>query len=66
MSAVPRMEPAAVVDASLLDLERGVVVSIPGSDDETAHDGVAAAQRELMGATRTVELPDRYSAPPRV
>jgi uncharacterized protein len=63
MSAVPRMEPAAVVDASLLDLERGVVVSIPGSDDETAHDGVAAAQRELMGATRTVELPDRYSAP---
>lgn len=62
MSAMPRMEPAAVVDASLLDLERGVVVSIPGSDDETAIDGIAAAQRELMGATRTVELPDRYRA----
>jgi uncharacterized protein len=63
MSAVPRMEPAALVDASLLDLERGVVVSIPGSDDETAHNGVAAAQGELMAATRTVELPDRYGAP---
>jgi len=63
MSAVPRMEPAAVVKASLLDLERGVVVSIPGSDDETAYDGIADAQRDLIYATRSVELPDRYRAP---
>jgi short-subunit dehydrogenase len=61
LSAVPRMEPRSVVDASLLDLERGVVVAIPGSEDETAIEAVDAAQRELMGATRTVELPERYA-----
>jgi len=60
LSAVPRMEPLAVVDASLLDLERGLVVSIPGADVETALDDVDAAQGKLMGTTRTVELPDRY------
>ena len=54
------MEPLAVVDASLLDLERGLVVSIPGADVETALDDVDAAQGKLMGTTRTVELPDRY------
>lgn len=63
MSTVPRMEPRAVVHASLLDLERGQVVSLPGSDDETAHERVEAAQRDLMGATRTVELPQRYEPP---
>jgi uncharacterized protein len=63
LSAVPRMEARSVVDASLLDLERGVVVSIPGSDDETALPRIEDAQRDLMGATRAVELPDRYSAP---
>jgi hypothetical protein len=61
LSAVPRMEPRSVVDASLLDLERGVVVAIPGSEDETAIEAVDAAQRELMSATRTVELPERYA-----
>jgi uncharacterized protein len=61
LSAVPRMEPRSVVHASLLDLERGVVVAIPGSEDETAIEVVDAAQRELMGATRTVELPERYT-----
>jgi len=34
---------------------------LPGSDDETAIEAVDAAQRELMGATRTVELPERYA-----
>ncbi len=62
LSAVPRMEPAAVVQASLLDLERGVVVSIPGAPDEAAFDALLASQRELLGPTRTVELPDRYAA----
>jgi short-subunit dehydrogenase len=60
LTAVPRMEPGSVVQASLLDLERGVVVSIPGSEDENALDRVETAQRELLGLTRTVELPDRY------
>ena len=60
LSAVPRMEPLAVVDASLLDLERGLIVSIPGADIETALEDVGAAQGKLMGSTRTVELPDRY------
>lgn len=64
LSAVPRMEPSSVVDASLLDLERGGVVSVPGSADELPLGPVEAAQRELLGVTRTVELPDRYRVGP--
>jgi uncharacterized protein len=63
LSAVPRMEPAAVVQASLADLERGTVVSIPGAADESAFDEIMVAQRELQGMTRAVELPARYSTP---
>lgn len=63
LSAVPRMEPAAVVRASLLDLERGQVVSIPGSEDEAAGGRIEAAQRDLMGATRAVTLAERYGPP---
>ena len=62
MSAVPRMEPSDVVRASLLDLERGRVVSIPGLDDETVQARIGAAQQDLMGSTRSVELPARYEA----
>jgi short-subunit dehydrogenase len=62
LSAVPRMEPAAVVQASLADLERGTVVSIPGAGDESGFEAIVAAQRELQGATRAVELPDRYDS----
>lgn len=61
LSAVPRMDPADVVTASLDDLERGVVVSIPGASDESALLAVIAAQGELQTMTRTVELPDRYA-----
>ncbi len=61
MSATPRMEPADLVSASLHDLERGVTVSIPGAADGSAFDAVAAAERELLGATRTVELGGRYA-----
>jgi short-subunit dehydrogenase len=60
MSAVPRMEPGSVVQASLHDLERGVVVSIPGSEDDAALRAIEAAAGPLLPATRTVELPDRY------
>ena len=61
LSTVPRMEPADVVTASLYDLERGVVVSIPGASDESALREVMAAQAELQSMTRMVELPDRYA-----
>lgn len=63
LSAVPRMDPVDVVTASLHDLERGIVVSIPGATDESAVDTVTAAQGELLSLTRVVELPDRYARP---
>jgi uncharacterized protein len=59
MAAVPRMDPAAV---SLSDLERGVVVSIPGASDESVLRELQATQRKLQDLTRVVELPDRYLA----
>jgi short-subunit dehydrogenase len=61
LSAVPRMEPDAVVQASILDLERGAVVSIPGAPDASSLQEVLDAQAELAGLTRAVELPQRYA-----
>ena len=62
MSAVPRMEPESVVRASLADLARGVVVSIPGADDDdTALRELEEAAAALLPATRTVQLPPRYA-----
>jgi uncharacterized protein len=60
VSDVPRMEPHAVVEASLHDLERGVVVSIPGAEDDAALSALDTAAAELIPSTRTVELPARY------
>jgi short-subunit dehydrogenase len=61
MSAVPRMEPESVVRASLADLARGVVVSIPGAeDDDTALREIDEAAASLLPATRSVQLPPRY------
>lgn len=60
MSTVPRMEPRSIAEASLLDLERGVVISVPGSDDDTALRAIETAAVELQPATRAVELPERY------
>jgi short-subunit dehydrogenase len=62
MTGRSRMEPGSVVDASLLDLGRGVVVSVPGAADEAAAEPVDAAAQGLMPLTQTVELPDRYRA----
>jgi short-subunit dehydrogenase len=62
MSEVPRMEPGSVVQASLQDLERGVVVSIPGAGDDSALGEIAAAAEALVPSTRTVELPARYGS----
>jgi len=60
MSAVPRMEPHSVARASLEDLKRGVVVSIPGADDYSALSAIDAAAETLVSMARTVELPARY------
>ena len=60
MSAVPRMEPGQVVEASLADLADGVLVSVPGLDDTQALARLDAASLALMGATRITELPARY------
>ena len=62
LSAVPRMDPTDVVTASLHDLERGIVVSIPVRATSRL-DAVIAAQGELQDVTRVVELPDRYARP---
>jgi uncharacterized protein len=61
MSAVPRMEPESLVHASLADLERGVVVSVPGAADDAALRALEAAAASLVPATRSVELPARYA-----
>ena len=60
MSAVPRMEPGQVVQASMADLADGVLVSVPGLDDTGALARLDAACLELMGVTRITDLPARY------
>jgi short-subunit dehydrogenase len=60
MSAVPRMEPSQVVEASLADLADGAPVSVPGLDDTESLARLDAACLELMGVTRITELPIRY------
>lgn len=60
MSAVPRMEPGQVVEASLADLAGGVVVSVPGLGDTGSLARLEAASQELVGAARTTDLPARY------
>jgi short-subunit dehydrogenase len=64
MSNVQRMEPDQVVEASLIDLANGVVVSVPGLADTDALTHLEAANRELVSAARTSELPARYAAQP--
>lgn len=60
MSSVDRMAPQDVVHASLLDLERGVLVSMPGVADEKLIDAVGQANAQIMAFARTTQLPDRY------
>ncbi len=60
MSAVPRMEPGQVVEASLADLADGVVVSVPGLDNTGPLARLEAASHELVGVSRAAELPARY------
>jgi hypothetical protein len=60
MSAVPRMEPDQVVEASLADLADGVLVSVPGLGDTEPVARLEAVSLELVSVARTVELPARY------
>jgi len=49
-----------IVTASLSDLERGVVVSIPAMPDESAKARFDDAASTLLGVARRTELPERY------
>jgi uncharacterized protein len=60
MSAVPRMDPSHVVEASLADLADDVLVSVPSLDDTEALARLDAASLELVSVARTPELPARY------
>lgn len=62
MGQVPRMEPDQIVTASLSDLERGVVVSIPAMPDESAKARFDDAASTLLGVARRTDLPERYRA----
>jgi uncharacterized protein len=62
MSQVPRMEPDQIVSASLFDLARGVVVSIPAMPDASAKARLDEAASALLAVARTTELPPRYHA----
>ncbi len=61
MTGRTRMEPDDVVAASLRDLEQGVVVSIPGLEDESALAAVEAAKAGLLGSTGAVTPASRYA-----
>ena len=60
MSQVPRMEPDQIVTASLSDLARGVVVSIPAMADESTKTKLDEAATALLANARVSELPPRY------
>ena len=62
MSQVPRMEPDQIVSASLYDLARGVITSIPALPDVSAKVRFDEAASALLAFARTKELPPRYSA----
>ena len=64
MGHVPRMEPDAVVEASLADLAAGVEVSVPGLADPAVLDQVDAVTGGLLGSARATELPPRYGRRP--
>lgn len=62
LSQVPLMEPDRVVEASLADLDAGVVISIPALTDLTVIDRYHTASRALTAAAQATELPPRYAS----
>jgi hypothetical protein len=61
MTGRTRMEPEDVVTASLADLQRGVVVSAPGVDDERVFAAIRDAQAVVAGSTGATALAARYA-----
>ena len=55
------MEPEQIVTASLADLARGVIVSIPALPDESAKGRLDEAASALLMFARTTALPPRYN-----
>ena len=62
LSQIARMEPDQIVSASLSDLERGVVVSIPALPEESAKARLDEAAAALLAVARSTELAPRYRA----
>ena len=53
-------QPDRVVDASLADLDHGVVVSIPGASSTEAYAGLVAAEAAVLAASRATEPAPRH------
>jgi short-subunit dehydrogenase len=62
LGSVPRMEPEHIVIASLKDLARGAVVSVPALPDESAIARLDEAASSLVTFARASALPSRYDA----
>ncbi len=60
MTGRTRMEPQAVVDACLRDLEQGVVVSIPGLEDVASFEAVVRAEAALARSAGAAVPATRY------
>jgi short-subunit dehydrogenase len=60
MSQVPRMEPDRIVSASLSDLAKDVLVSIPAMPDPSMQAKFDDAASSLLAFARSAELPARY------
>ncbi|HET9849382.1 MAG TPA: hypothetical protein VFR68_12615, partial [Candidatus Dormibacteraeota bacterium] len=59
------MKPDDVVAASLIALDRGELVCVPGLDDPSVLDNLGKAQRAIMEAANRSQLAARYKTPTR-
>ena len=57
------MPPDEVVTASLIGLERGEVICVPGLDEPSLLDNLGKAQRAIMEAANRPRLAARYTSP---
>jgi short-subunit dehydrogenase len=60
-SKLPRLSSDDLVKGALLDLDAGIVVSIPTLEDRSALDAIGAAEGALLGQTLKGELAPRYA-----
>jgi len=61
--ATMSMKPEEVVSASMVGLERGELICVPGLEDPTVVDQLTAAQRAVMQGGNRPQLAERYRAP---